>query len=234
MLKKLTLPFFFAFVLSLALAACSGTQSNQVTIATLDTGGSTAGQATATPSANGAVASTPSSTGADAVTAGDNLAVATLKLEGTNLAVTAAEAKLLLPLWQQVKTLTADSTTTSDQIQAVYTQISSAMTADQVQAIQAMTFSQSDLQTLMTSLGIAVTPGAGQNPGAQGTPNAAQGTPPSGTRGQGTPRAGGSGQQGTPPAALGTPGAGMPGGQASGMNNLFVDALIKLLQQRGG
>jgi hypothetical protein len=221
--KKLILPFVLA--LSLALAACSGSQSNRVTIATLDTSSSGTVQGTATPSVPGA----------GPLTSGDQLAIGTLKLEGTNLAVTATEAKQLLPLWQQVKSLTADTTASSDQIQAVYAQISSAMTADQVQAIQAMTFSQADLQALMATIGIAVTPGAGQNPGPLGTPNAQQGTLPSGgPRGQGTPRSGGPGLQGTPPAFEGTPGAGMPGGQYGGMNNLFVDALIKLLQQRGG
>ena len=133
------------------------------------------------------------------------------------------EAKQLLPLWQQVKTLSADSSVTTDQIQVVYDQISSAMTSGQVQAIEVMTFSQADLQTMMTELGIQV------------TPNVPMGTPPSGgPMGGGQP-----GDQGTPGpqgtlGLQGTPGAGMPSGRRGGMNSLFIDALINLLQQRGG
>ena len=219
MSKKIAFPSIFIIVLSLALAACSGSNANLVTISTLDTSNSGAVQGTPNPSAPGA----------GALTAGDKLAVGTLKLEGTDLAVTADEAKQLLPLWQQVKTLSADSSTTTDQIQAVYDQISSAMTPDQVQTIEAMTINQADLHALMTSLGIQITPGAGLNPGTQGTPNALQGTPPSGGRGpQGTP-----GAQGTF-TPRGTPGAGVPAGMNGGMNNVFIDALINLLQQRGG
>jgi hypothetical protein len=225
MSRKLTLSSTLILFLGLAAAACSGSQSNLVAINTLDT--SSSGAAQTTPEALGTA---PAVSGAS-----DQFAAGTLKLEGTDLAVTAVEAKLLLPLWQQVKTLTADTSATADQIQAVYDQISGAMTPAQVEAIAAMTFSQADLQSLMAGSGIQVTPGAGLNPGSQGTPAAAAGTRPSGGRGpQGTP-----GAQGTPGVQgtfvpQGTPGAGMPAGRDGGMNNLFIDAVINLLQQRAG
>jgi hypothetical protein len=59
----------------------------------------------------------------------DQLAVGTLKLEGTAQAVTTEQAKTLLPLWQQVQTLLADTNTTSDQLQAAYQKVKDSMTA---------------------------------------------------------------------------------------------------------
>ncbi len=123
MRKKLVLLMLLASLLSLALAGCSGgsASSNQIKINTLDTSGS--GQAQTTPN--------PSQPAPIASSTGEQLAVGTLKLEGTSNAVTADQAKVLHPLWQQEKTLSADSSATSDQIQAVYDQILKLMTAEQ-------------------------------------------------------------------------------------------------------
>ena len=233
MIRKFAILSVILLALSLTLAACSGsqvTQASQPTQSAPGTGVSGAAQGTPNPSQ---VAPGGNSTG-------EQLAVGTLKLEGTDQAVTADEAKQLLPLWQQVKTLSGDTNATTDQIQAVYDQISSGMTTGQVQAIQAMTFNQADLQALMIQLGIQVTPGMGIVPGGQGTPNAPQGTLPAGTPGGRQPgNSGTPGLQGTPgpqgtPGFQGTPGAGMPGGRNGGMNNLFIDVLIQLLTQRAG
>ena len=43
------------------------------------------------------------------------LAIGTLKLEGTDLAVTADQAKTLLPLWKAVKTMSTDSNTSAEE-----------------------------------------------------------------------------------------------------------------------
>ncbi len=92
--------------------------------------------------------------GAPELTMENKLAAGTLKLEGTDLAVTPEQAKALLPLWKAVKSLNGSDTASADEIQALYDQIQETMTAEQVAAIEAMSLTQEDLRTLMTDLGI--------------------------------------------------------------------------------
>ncbi len=181
------------------------------------------------------------------------LAIGTLKLEGTDQAVTAKEATDLLPLWQAVKSLEANTNTAPSEITAVYKQIEGVMTSAQTQAIQTMTWTQADLQALMTKYG--VTFGAGQaGPGDQNLTDAQRATRTAQFQSR-NQNGGGPGGPGGPP--VGDPGgfAGGPGGaggfggggtavartpqpgQAArrvggGMNTIFVDPLIKLLQTR--
>jgi len=181
------------------------------------------------------------------------LAIGTLKLEGTPQAVTAKEATDLLPLWQAVKSLSASTNTAPSEITAVYKQIEGVMTPDQTQAIQKITWTQTDLQALMTKYGVTFGGpggqggqnltadqratrtaqfatrsrnggGAGGAGGFGGAPGGAPGGVPGGTGGFG----GGQNASGTPIAR--TP---QPGGRGGGgMNTIFVDPLIKLLQTR--
>lgn len=84
----------------------------------------------------------------------EKLAAGTLKLEGTDLAVTAEQAKELLPLWKAVKALSSSDTASQLEIEAVYTQIQEAMSADQLASIEALDLSGQNMQSLMTELGI--------------------------------------------------------------------------------
>ncbi len=186
------------------------------------------------------------------------LALGTLRLEGTENAVDTEQAKTLLPLWKAVKTLSSDSNTSAQEMDALYKQIQAAMTAGQVQAIKDMNLSQTDMQALMQKYGIQAPPVGNRNP--NGTPAAR--TPSGGNSSGGSqnggrdaggpgggfppdmggfggppPDAGGFGgaqpnAQGTP-RARGTPGQ---GGRTfrGGMNMMFVDPLIKVLQERAG
>lgn len=180
------------------------------------------------------------------------LAVGTLKLEGTDLAVTAEEAKALLPLWKAVKSLSASDTATQDEIQALYTQIQETMTGEQVQAIKDMTLSGEDMQVLMKDLGIEMP----QAPQGGNLGNLTEDE--RATRVAQRMAEGGGNFQG-PPDGGGMPGGEIPGGQSpggfsgsnqpnaqttpmpgqvrrfgGGFNNLFVDPLIKLLEERAG
>ena len=92
----------------------------------------------------------------------EKLAIGTLKLEGTDLAVTAKEANDLLPLWKAVKSLSASDTTAPAEIQALYKQIEGVITSEQTQAIQKMTWTQDDMQALMNSIRGPVRPGPEQ------------------------------------------------------------------------
>jgi hypothetical protein len=183
------------------------------------------------------------------------LAIGTLKLEGTGQAVTTKEATDLLPLWQAVKSLEANSNTAPSEITAVYKQIEGVMTPDQTQAIQKMTWAQADTQALMTKYGVTFGAGqggtGGQNltadqratrtaqfqsrnqnggggAGGPGGFSGGQGGAPGGVPGGAGGFGGGQGGSGT--AVARTP---QPGRRAGGgMNTIFVDPLIKLLQTR--
>lgn len=173
------------------------------------------------------------------------LAYGTLKLEGTSNAVTAAEAKTLLPLWQKVSDLSSNGTPTPQDIQTVYTQIESSMTPAQISAITQMTMTQQDFTSLMQTLGITVTPGPGGGgfgfggggtngtltPDQQSTRTARQ-TQFAGSGGNG---GGGSRFSGTrTPGAGGFSGRGGGFGGGGGMNMMFIQPLIKLLTTRAG
>jgi hypothetical protein len=223
--------FFFTvwmLVAALVLAACSTAQPSPTAAPAAAQGGNAPGQG-------------QNRGGNVNLTSEEKLAPGTLKLEGGSTAVSADQAKKLLPLWQQIQTLSADSNTTSDQLQTVYTQIESAMTADQMKAIDALTMA--DLQAEMQTLGIQSQGGFnGGNGGGNGNGNGnggnnqtqdqratqTAGTPnPNGTPGA-NPRF-----QGTPDPNR-TPGAGFNGRRGFGMGNLFVEPLIQLLQKRAG
>jgi hypothetical protein len=175
------------------------------------------------------------------------LAIGTLKMEGTPQAVTAKEATDLLPLWQAVKSLSASTNTAPSEITAVYKQIEGVMTPEQTQAIQKMTWTQADMQALMTKYGVTFGGGqGGQNLTAdQRATRTAQfqsrnqnggggfgggGAPGGVPGGPGGPGGFGGGQGGSGTAVARTP---QPGRRAGGgMNTIFVDPLIKLLQTR--
>ena len=188
----------------------------------------------------------------------NKLAIGTLALEGTSNAVTAEQAKTLLPLWKAVKSLSSSSTISTDEMNALYQQIQEAMTADQVAAINNLSLKQSDFQALQQKYNIQMPqPGAA----AQGTPAAKSGSSSGGsTTGGANNNASGGGFPGGDPGGMGMPpdgGAGGPGGmppdqgQSSGraqvtpsgtrpagqgprggMNTMFIDPLIKVLQER--
>ncbi len=182
------------------------------------------------------------------------LAIGTLNLEGTGQAVTAKEATDLLPLWQAVKSLEASSNTAPSEITAVYKQIEGVMTPEQTQTIQKMTWTQADLQALMTKYDVTLGGGQGgqdltadqratltaqfqsrnQNGGVPGGPGGPPAGDPGGFAG-GPGGAGGfgGGQAGSGIAVARTPQPGQAGRRAGGgMNTIFVDPLIKMLQTR--
>jgi hypothetical protein len=174
------------------------------------------------------------------------LAIGTLKLEGTDKAVTAGQAKDLLPLWKAVKSLSSSSNASVEEMNGLYQQIQEAMTAEQIQAIKDMTLKPEDFQAMMKQFNVQAPQGM-QRP--QGTPDPNR----SGTgQQQGGDFPGGGMPGGVPPDGGGFPGGGTGaqsntgqsavqrtpraggGGFQGGMNNLFVQPVITLLQQRSG
>jgi len=231
MMKKASF-ILVTMVAFLVLAACSSS-ANMVQINPLPSQSSNnTGSTNPTSSTN--TSGSANTTGSTSLE--NRLAPGILKLEGTSLAVTAQQAKQLLPLWQQVQTLDTSSSAQASDLTTVYQQIESALTTDQVNAIQAMSLTQSDLQALMTNLGIQITPGAfgagGGNGGGSGTrstlsPDQLATLTAQRTLTPGAPGGGGFTRgSGTPPAA------GQFGNR--GMDMMFINPLIQLLQQRSG
>ncbi len=171
------------------------------------------------------------------------LAVGTLALEGTSNAVTADEAKTLAPLWKGVKALSASQTASQDEISALYTQIEGAMTPAQIDAIKNINLNQQEMQALMQKYNIQFPQGNFSRNGTPGAPNISQSqiatlrAERSANGGGGFGRGGGFGgangfTQRTPQAGR-TPGANR-GGFRGGFNNIFIDPLITMLDQRAG
>jgi hypothetical protein len=156
------------------------------------------------------------------------LAIGLLKLEGTAQAVTADQAKQLIPLWQQVKTQGANGAANQADIQTTYQQIEKVLTSDQTTAIQNMSLSQTDIQDMMKTLGIQITPGAGGfgRPNNNGTPFPTMSADQRATRTAQRTLTPGSGNAGA---------GGFGGGRGGfGFNQMFIDPLITLLQKRAG
>jgi len=102
----------------------------------------------------------------DALSMRNQLSLGTLRLEGTANAVTAAQATRLLLLWQALKTLSASSTSATEEVTAVQNQISAAMDPAQVSAIAGLQLTNAILQAYYVEIGVSVasTPEPGVTP----------------------------------------------------------------------
>jgi hypothetical protein len=170
------------------------------------------------------------------------LIVGTFKLDGTDQAVTAKEAKELLPLWQVYKDLLTSDTAAQEEINGLVDQIQGTMTTEQTQAITAMNLTQRDIFTLMQEKGLGG--GGGQRNNSSGGNSTSNGN-----------NFGGNG--GFAPPDGGFPAGGFQGGpdggftqrnqsQSSTQNNttttqprgnaatLLLNPLIDLLKQKAG
>jgi hypothetical protein len=143
------------------------------------------------------------------------LLVGTMKLEDTAEAVTAEQARQLLPLWQTLQTLTSSSTAATEEINAVVDQIKSGMTAAQLTKITAMKLTRQDMLSLMSQAGVPA-----NDTSTTATPMALNGLPSGGGSQGGAQAGGGPGGPGGGNMPAGGPpsdGGGMPGGSVPGM-----------------
>jgi hypothetical protein len=85
---------------------------------------------------------------ADALPEVSQLIVGTLKLDGTDQAVTTQQAQELLPLWEAYRTLSTSQTAAPQETAALLTQIKQTMTTAQVTEIADMKLTTADLQTV--------------------------------------------------------------------------------------
>lgn len=84
------------------------------------------------------------------------LAIGTLKLEGTENAITPEQASDLLPLWQVYLSLVDSDTAAQAEIDGLVDQISTTLTDSQNQAIEDMQLSQPDMMSVMQEMGISM------------------------------------------------------------------------------
>lgn len=153
---------------------------------------------------------------ADAASARNQLAYGTIKLEGTANAVTAAQAKTLLPLWQVILTLSGTSDVITEEITAVQNQIVEAMSPTQMQAIGAMKITNATLSTFYAERGVTLpTPAPNVTKVSGGSSGLSQ-TDKEATR--------------SAASALGTPMSSSGAGQAA--KTLLFDAVVQLLTTR--
>jgi hypothetical protein len=170
------------------------------------------------------------------------LLLGTFQLEDTGLAVDAAQASQLLPLWKAVKSLSNSDSTSSVEMEALYQQIQETMTADQLKAIEGFSIDADSMRSLMSDLGLEM--GAGRNVNAAGD-SSAQAARQMGAEFGGPGGPGGGMPMGGVPGEMG--GAGLrnqsdntvnsstTARQTTGANfmeTMLLDPLIKLLQER--
>jgi hypothetical protein len=130
------------------------------------------------------------------------LAVGTLKLDGTADAITKEQAAELLPLWEVYKEIGSSDTAAQQEIEALTAQIQAAMTEAQLQSIGAMKLTQEDVMELVRQQFPSMSAGSTNG----GGPVFGNGGPPSGGPPGGFP--GGD----LPADASGGPAGGLPGG----------------------
>jgi hypothetical protein len=128
---------------------------------------------------------------ADALSVRNQLALGTLRPEGTANAITPAQAAELKLYWQVLLALTADSTAAAEETAALQTQIVETMTLVQLEAIIALALTNAQLNEFYADQGVVmntpepgVTPQGGKNSGlsqeqreATRAANEASGTP---------------------------------------------------------
>jgi len=225
-MKKLTITLMTIIVL--ALTACSGASSTQ--------------QSNQSQTTN---------TSPNEMPLASKLVIGSLKLEGTENAITAEQATELIPLWQVYQQLSTSDTAAQEEVTSLTEQIQETMTADQITAIDAMNLTPQDIFTTMQEQGIQF---GGNRQQSQSNGNQQNGNnfgPPGGGGGEFFVRPEGGGQGGGPGG-----GGGFGGGQnfspeqiataqarreANGGGGNFgfnsapaplIEALVKLLQER--
>ncbi len=132
------------------------------------------------PAAPAAIVAAPSSVAAtaiditftDAASLRSQLAYGMLKLKDSPNTITPEQAKLLIPLWQAIITLSGDETTAAEELTAVQDQITQALTPAQIQEVAAMKITNAELNTYYAQFGVALPtpiPGVTKVPGSSKT-----------------------------------------------------------------
>jgi hypothetical protein len=224
-MKKLTFIFLTLFFLSLT-ACVSASRSNSANPASVAQNGTAAGELPVTT----------------------QIALGTMKLDDTDLAITAEQATKLLPLWETLQVLYNSDTAAKQEIEALSTQIQETMTDEQMQAITAMSLTRQEMFSIMQAQGAGVGNGR-QNNNSQQSGNSSNnrgsgqggfgpgaGGPPPDERGfAGGPGFGGGGQgQNLSAEQVATAQAARQAGNGNRIPTPLVNALIEFLKKKAG
>ena len=167
---------------------------------------------------------------ANAASIQTQLAIGTLRLEETELAVDAALASEILPLWQALQALGQNEGTASAELTAVANQIQDSMSADQINFISDMQITNESIQELVSEGLITIGRGTGAD-GEGATERGGGQVPPGGGQGRGGP--GGFAGGNIDEDALATRQAERT--ERGGANGGFViDAVVRLLTNKAG
>jgi hypothetical protein len=249
-IRTLCVTGFVAVLAVAALSACGGSTSTVSAAPAAAAGTAPAANSGAGPGFGGAIFQSAylTNTYDSALPVTAQLELGTMQLEGSPNAVTADEAKQLLPLYEALKGNTLQN---AAEIRAVYKQIEGSMTPGQMQAIAGMKLTRDNLSQWAQAHGVTL-PSGGAGPFSQGGGPG----PGQGGGGQGGGRQGGGGQgnatpdptrvalraelQNLAPEARATRLAqlGFRGGQGgqfrSRFNSVLLDPLLALLTKRAG
>ena len=180
----------------------------------------------------------------DALFTETQLVLGTLRLEGTEQAVTADQADELLVMWQVYQDLRSNDTAAKEEIDGLVEQIQETMTTEQMKSISAMSLTQQDMFALMQEKGIGVEQ-VGQSSSSSSTQSGGGLAPPDGGMPGGPPDSSGL-AGGAPPDGISSTGpsastsqtrdtgAGSGVGSSAGVPTALVDALIQYLEQIAG
>ena len=90
----------------------------------------------------------------DALTVKNQLILGTIRLEGTDQAISAEQAAELIPYWQVYRSLTESGTAATEETDAVQNQIIELMHPEQIAAIAALQLTNVDLQDFYVEIGV--------------------------------------------------------------------------------
>lgn len=170
----------------------------------------------------------------------NKLAVGLLNLEGSPLAITAAQAQELLPLWKAVKSLSTDSNTTAGEMAALFVQIEGVLTTNQLQAIEKLDLSASELTALEQKYAVqsAVSSSTSTSPTQSSQTQGGAGGPGGDIQGVSDPNLGGilGGAPVTAQSSASNSSSTSASSQVSqaNLNLLLADPVISLLKARLG
>lgn len=176
------------------------------------------------------------------------LMVGIFRLEDTEQAVTAEQAKTLLPLWKAYRNMSSNDSASAAELESLAEDIEATLTPEQIKAIVAMKLTRQDMTAVMQEQGIELPTGQFGNLSEEQIASLRATRQASG--GGGAFPAGGFAGGGPPPG--GFAGGAPPGGQAMDPERLatlraqgggrmggfltrspLYDALIKLLESKG-
>jgi hypothetical protein len=237
-MKKIIGFTVIGLILVLALAACGGETSSA---SATQSGGVSATAATETTAGNDAELSNDYR---DALPLETQLALGTMQLENTNLAITAEQAEALLPYWRVMQSLTETGNAAEAEINAVIKEIQNGMSGEQIASIAAMELTEDKVQTMLEEGTLNF--GFGRGFGRDGQDDGSGGGFPGGGFPGGGPGGGfpGGGPGGGPGGLGGDPGAfatRQAEFEASGENSMSLamdrlssNMVIRLLETKTG